>query len=235
MIHNTLSGVIHNAPYKASRLYLKVNDKLSSKPKSFVHTYWENRYSAGGNSGVGSYNDFANFKASVLNEVISEREIRSVIEFGCGDGNQASLIDCECYTGYDLSPTAIAVCRKRFKGNCSRSFHLLSEYNGQTADMTISLDVVYHLVDDDIFSSHLQTLFGAAKSVVVIYSSNTNENPEKKSVPHVKHRRFTDWVERNIPNWTLHQVIPNKYPYQGDVRTGSFCDFYIYVSRPKIQ
>ena len=50
--------------------------------------YWEERYSKGKNSGAGSYNELARFKAEVLNGFVQKQNIRSVIEFGCGDGNQ---------------------------------------------------------------------------------------------------------------------------------------------------
>ena len=44
--------------------------------------YWEQRYKTGGNSGAGSYNRLAEFKANFLNRFVIEHEIRSVIEFG---------------------------------------------------------------------------------------------------------------------------------------------------------
>src|SRR5579859_8234848 len=54
-------------------------------------TYWEERYRAGGNSGAGSYGRLAEFKAEVLNGFVHSRGIRSVVEFGCGDGAQLAL------------------------------------------------------------------------------------------------------------------------------------------------
>ena len=48
--------------------------------------YWDKRYQKGRDSGEGSYGELALFKAKVLNEFVREKEIRSVIEFGSGDG-----------------------------------------------------------------------------------------------------------------------------------------------------
>jgi hypothetical protein len=45
---------------------------------------WEERYAVGGSSGVGSYGKFAEFKADA-------NKINTIIEFGCGDGNQPRL------------------------------------------------------------------------------------------------------------------------------------------------
>lgn len=52
--------------------------------------YWRKRYEKGGNSGLGSYDHYAVFKADVLNAFFKENHIQSVVEFGCGDGNQLS-------------------------------------------------------------------------------------------------------------------------------------------------
>ena len=55
--------------------------------------YWETRYKSGGNSGVGSYTKFAEFKASFVNLLIKKYNIESIIEFGVGDGNQLSKLE----------------------------------------------------------------------------------------------------------------------------------------------
>jgi len=68
-------------------------------------TYWTSRYTRGKDSGSGSYGKFAAFKAGVLNDFIRENAIESVIEFGCGDGNQLGLMECPRYLGYDISIT----------------------------------------------------------------------------------------------------------------------------------
>ena len=66
---------------------------LTSRHRSFAGSvaYWEQRYREGGCSGAGSYGKFGRFKAQVLNQFVVEHGIRTVMEFGCGDGNQLSL------------------------------------------------------------------------------------------------------------------------------------------------
>ena len=54
--------------------------------------YWEGRYQSGGNSGSGSYNLLAQYKANFINEFLISHRIQSAIEFGCGDGNQLSFM-----------------------------------------------------------------------------------------------------------------------------------------------
>ena len=55
--------------------------------------YWNNRYKNKGNSGKGSYDELAYFKAETINTLLIENNINSVIEFGCGDGNNLKLMD----------------------------------------------------------------------------------------------------------------------------------------------
>ncbi|MBN1511518.1 MAG: class I SAM-dependent methyltransferase [Phycisphaerae bacterium] len=189
--------------------------------------YWIDRYEGGGDSGSGSYGRLAEFKAEILNDFVRENRIETVIEYGCGDGNQLALADYPRYTGYDVSPRAVAMCQSLFAEDPTKTFHLVSEYDGQTADLTLSLDVVFHLVEDTVFDGYMRRLFDSSAAHVIIYSSNTDTNDAGQS-PHVRNRRFTDWVDINKTEWTLLRHIPNRYPFTGDGTKESIADFYIY-------
>ena len=187
--------------------------------------YWEQRYSEGGDSGAGSYQLFAEFKAQVLNEFIAEKRISSVIELGCGDGNQLKLAKYPNYLGFDVSPTAVAKCKDIFELDETKSFHLVSEFNGQRAELALSLDVIYHLVEDDVFESYMQTLFAAADRYVIIYSSDSNDNRGYEGT-HVRHRKLTKWVGQRALEWSLTKRIPNKFPLSGRLQNGLICGFF---------
>ncbi len=194
--------------------------------------YWEHRYASGRNSGVGSYKKFADFKAGIINPFVETNNIQTVIEFGCGDGNQLSLSNYHTYTGFDVSKTAIDFCKRKYVDDASKIFKLANQYNSETADLSLSLDVLYHLVEDNIFSEYMKNLFNASKCYVVIYSSNFDSDPSEWA-EHVRHRNFTQWIDKNIPNWTLVERIENEYPYTGNYKTGTPADFYIYKSNSK--
>lgn len=190
--------------------------------------YWERRYRAGGNSGAGSYNRLAEFKAEVLNGIFKSHALDSVIEFGCGDGEQLELAEYPSYIGVDVSHTVLAQVRKRFADRPTFTFLHTSEVAGRSADLGLSLDVIFHLVEDEAFEQYMRTLFAASRKIVVIYASNKNEQPD---VAHVRHRRFTDWVELNRPDFRLINTIPNRFPFdETDPDHTSFADFYIYRS-----
>ena len=191
--------------------------------------YWESRYAAGGTSGSGSYDDLAHFKAKVLNEFVEEHGVRSVMEFGCGDGNQLKLGNYPDYLGLDVSSAAVARCQTLFSGDGSKRFKNVEEYAGEKAELTLSLDVIYHIVEDPVFDEYMQRLFDAATEHVIIYSSNSEALNVRYGGYHVKHRKFTDWIAQHAPGWELQKMLPNEYPYdeKAPART-SLADFYFY-------
>ena len=190
--------------------------------------YWERRYKKGGNSGAGSYNNLAIFKASVLNNFIKKKNIKTVIELGCGDCNQLSLSNYKSYIGYDVSKTAIEICKKMFFNDSSKKFeYMTGELKiDKMADLSLSLDVIYHLLEDKVFKLYMKNLFDSSKKFVCIYSSNVEGKWDK----HVRHRKFTNWIKKyKSKNWKMIDFIPNKYPFdiKNDKNT-SFSDFYFY-------
>jgi len=189
--------------------------------------YWETRYRADGNSGAGSYGKFAAFKAEVINTFVAARGVQSVIELGCGDGSQLMLAKYPTYAGYDVSETAVRQCRRLFASDATKAFALMSEYRGERADLALSLDVIYHLVEERVFEDYMRTLVGAAYRYVIIYASNSDDNQEYQG-PHIKHRKFSAWLQQNALDWDLLEHIPNRHPYRGDHTEGSFAEFFIY-------
>lgn len=209
------------------RLLNKARRWLAGKPFPGSEQYWIERYESGRCSGAGSYNELAAFKAEIINDLVAEHGILTVMEFGCGDGHQLALASYPSYTGFDVSPHAVGLCEERFRGDDSKRFRLMDAYAGETAELALSLDVVYHLVEDSVFESYMHRLFDSAERFVVVYSSNT-EMREEGQAAHVRHRIFTDWVERNRPDWRLAAHIPNRYPPDEFGERGSIADFYVY-------
>lgn len=168
-----------------------VEKRIVNQPFN-VEAYWEERYAVGKSSGAGSYGRLAAYKADFLNAFVKKHNVMSVIEFGSGDGNQLKLADYPSYIGYDVSKTAVEMCRKIFSTDRSKQFRLVSDYRGERCDLALSMDVIYHLVEDELFEKYMQTLFGAADRYVIIYSSNDPSLTDLNV--HVLHRRFTDWT-----------------------------------------
>ncbi len=197
--------------------------------------YWESRYTEGGTSGSGSYGLLAEFKAEVLNKFVEKYQITSVIEFGCGDGNQLLLARYPKYIGLDVSRKAISLCWDKFRNDSTKSFfyydpdYFMDSAGVFRAELALSLDVIYHLVEDHVFIRYMELLFQSSRRFVIIYSSNYDEIT---CSPHERERHFTDYVAINFKDWELIEKIENRYPmsiYPAPI--GSNSDFYIYKKK----
>jgi hypothetical protein len=188
--------------------------------------YWDKRYQKGRDSGEGSYGELALFKAKVLNEFVREKGVRSVIEFGSGDGNQLKMSEYPAYTGVDVSPVAVQMAQQTFQQDNSKKFLTTEEYQGESAELALSLDVIYHLVEDSVFKAYMERLFQASTKYVVIYSSNCSGLMTDS--PHVRHREFTMWVKQKFPSASAPEVVKNPFPIGLRTNETSFAHFFIY-------
>jgi len=192
-------------------------------------TYWEKRYRSGRKAGAGSYGLLAHMKAAFVNRFVEANAITSILDLGCGDGFQTSLLVGIPYLGVEISPTILAQLYKSCEDPPPRRFVLLDALAGEPRrDLGLSLDVVYTLVEDDVFAAHLRRLFLYARRCVIIYSSN-------KDIPyagsHIRHRRFTDFVAAELPEWRLVAHVPNPYPLDARrLAETSFADFFVFAA-----
>ena len=199
---------------------------INSRTFAGSGNYWDKRYQKGRDSGEGSYGELAIFKAKLLNEFVREKGIRSVIEFGSGDGNQLKLAEYPAYTGVDVSPVAVRMARQTFQQDGSKKFLTSEDYRGERAELALSLDVIYHLVENPVFEAYMERLFQSATRYVAIYSSNCNGLMTDS--PHVRHREFTCWVKKTFPNLGEPQIVTNPFPIGLRREETSFAHFFFY-------
>ena len=198
--------------------------------------YWEKRYSLGGNSGQGSYGKSAEFKSELLNKFVRENGISSITEYGCGDGNQLAYAKYPQYIGLDISAQAVKLSSKLFLEDTTKNFFVYDpndfEANKQrfTADLVLSLDVIYHLVEDEVYRKYLINVFNSAKKYVVIYSSN-QEVPRILYSRHVRHREFTRHIEEWFPAWELKDTIKDNQSLSDTKINEPSVDFFIFKAR----
>ncbi len=190
-------------------------------------SYWEQRYANGGTSGAGSYGRLARFKAAVVNELVEQGDIGSVIDLGCGDGHQVGLMNLPRYIGFDVSRTSLELCRERYRGDDGKRFLSFDDLPGHRADLSLSLDVVYHLVEDDVFERYMHGLFDSSHKLVLLYASDPDRDRETAD-SHVRHRAVTRWVAEQRKDFELLGRIENAYPLQSDPQNESFAHFMIF-------
>ena len=192
--------------------------------------YWEKRYYEGGNSGSGSYGRLAEFKAFCINEFCKNNDVKKIVEWGCGDGNNLRLFNVEEYVGYDVSKTVVEMCKNNFSGSPRKTF---IHYDGgvienpEVGELSISLDVLYHLTDDSIYSAYMQNLFNSSSKYVGIYSY---DGYIKNTAGHVYYRPHSQYIDTNFKMFKLIKHIENKYKRNetSDPDETSWCDFYFY-------
>ena len=195
--------------------------------------YWKERYQRGGNSGEGSYGPLARYKATFINDFSRQQSVESAIELGCGDGNQAAMLDISTYIGVDISPDCVDWARANL-AKPGWQFETVDEYFAsprEPVELGLSLDVIYHLVEDEVYYGYLRNLAGSASRFLLIYTSNLDRFDPK--VPHIRHRPLIADMARLHPEWSFVRTERNPYAmrHDEDREYGSFADFHLFEKR----
>jgi hypothetical protein len=194
--------------------------------------YWERHYRSGGDSGPGSRGVLARYKAGFVNDFVARHDVRSVIELGCGDGAQLALSEYPAYTGLDVSTTALRSCVARFAADPTKIFlpystGAFADPRGLLrADLGLSMDVLFHLVEPGVFETYVRDLFASARRFVLIYAS---DGPRDSTIGSVTDRPFTGHVRATQPDWRLEERVSNPHVWNGDVATTTRSEFFVYV------
>ena len=160
-------------------------------------TYWENRYMTGGISGPGSRGAEADEKVRIVQSVIDDRGVTSMIDLGCGDGYIATQLNVPMYVGYDPSAMSLKLCKTLMP---ERLFiDHLPHFVEPRLDLTLSMDVIFHLIDDIDFQKHLTILLGLTKKDALIYGTNHVQ----RGAAHVLHR---EWVGTIPLGWSVEEL-----------------------------
>ena len=204
-----------------------VSQMIADFPGS--QTYWEKRYQEGISSGPGSFGELARYKAQIVNDFVKQNNVQSVVDFGCGDGNQLALAEYPAYIGLDVSATVIANCRKKFAHDTSKRFEVYTPPTPPAvqAEMALSMEVIFHLTEETVYEAYMQHLFGSATRFVVIFGTDSDETPDLPTAYHVKHYPINRWIQTNQPHWQLRERITHPYTNR-DSETYSMSTFYIY-------
>ncbi|SFQ11343.1 hypothetical protein SAMN04487928_11933 [Butyrivibrio proteoclasticus] len=96
--------------------------------------------------------------------------------------------------------------------------------------MSISLDVLYHLVEPNVYENYMNNLFGSSNKWVGIYSYDGKLDLPMAS--HVLYREHNDYIKEHFKNFRLVEIIKNQYKrtLSSDPETTSWCDFFFYES-----
>jgi hypothetical protein len=172
----------------------------------------------------------AQFKANTLNAFIAKNAIENCIEFGCGDGNQLELLSIPKYLGLDVASGAIDLCTTKFCDDPTKSFavYLPSHFTNKaflTAELTLSMDVILHLIEEDAYQSYMENLFTASTRYIAIFTTATDIQPAKMAA-HNFFRDHRPWISNNAPKFKEVEVVVTPEELTYPAGTG----FYFYAN-----
>lgn len=144
--------------------------------------YWNERYSAGGNSGYGSYGAALTRKIGWLKGL----DIKTISEIGCGDLNLASNLLKEypnaLYNGHDISEMVVIKDREKYPlANITTELDLIPG-----ADLVLCIDVILHILEDSEVEPLLQELDKRWTKYLAITAYERDETLDS----HVRIRKF---------------------------------------------
>ena len=173
----------------------------------FSSRYWQARYRWGGNSGKGSRGETAARKAEFVSTFCRQHDVSSLVELGSGDGVCASQIKIAKYLGLDLSQDAVLRARRRVSSLSHRFLTITGDssedivakvrscHGGNPPLVSLSMDVILHLVEDSVFEAYLKTLFAISARYIVVFSSDA-DGPDEI---HVRHRAYSRRFMADFP------------------------------------
>ena len=107
-------------------------------------------------------------------------------------------------------------------GNAKRSFiwydpdYFHDPLHIVSADCAMSLDVVFHLIEDSVFARYIEQLFSCGRRFVMIYA--LDRELEGRGHVSVRYRKYSDYIARTNPEFRIAQHIP---------ANETFGDFYL--------
>jgi SAM-dependent methyltransferase len=212
------------------RLYHRIRSRLpGGGPGDYYRDpagYWEQRHATFGEDldGVGriGMGDEANrqdygVKWDHLRQALIDAGVGpcAFLDAGCGIGWFSEHLQAEGYTptGVDFSPSAADIARRHL-GDVVVEVGSLDGYRaGRTFELVICIDVLFHLVDDDIWLATVANLAAhvAAGGHLTIQESLVEVPAEAGSstVKHTRWRSLADYTDA-LPDWEV--VLHDHYP-----------------------
>ena len=141
-------------------------------------------------SGPGSYADeLVNPYVALVKKLISEKEIKTIADLGCGDFNVGSRIAplVVDYTGCDIVPELIERNKEKFGNNRCKFVCLdIVEDDLPSADLCLIREVFQHLSNKEVMK--VLPKLRQYKFVLVTETIKSSEEGFNKDIPHGSHR-----------------------------------------------
>jgi len=130
--------------------------------------YWDKRYASGGTSGCGSVGELRDIKWCWIKQFVDP--ITDIIDVGCGDLSfwEYEMLP-ERYVGIDSSEVIIKKNQLAYPG--ATFYHAQSsEPLGITSPVVFCFDMMFHIMDDDVYQRTIQNLCILSSEYIFIYT-----------------------------------------------------------------
>lgn len=180
--------------------------------------FWKKRYSSGQDSGSGSAGFLLEEKTKFLNDMIDEKDIKSVLDFGHGDLRVAKGINVKEYTGIDIfdpkDTFGLNVINSRF-----------DQYDGPSADAVICLDVLYHILENeqDYMTRTLDKMMEKSNRFVIIYAQDSRAT--RFDSQYKQHLYNSKWFQYMEKQKVFELVYEQKEPFDKELCSAQFFVF----------
>lgn len=176
-----------------------LNPKMNSNEIIFTKIYREKSW--GPHDGEGSLPENTKLYRQFLKDFMSENQIRSVVDIGCGNWLSSKLIDWSTinYTGYDIVKSVIEDNNKKYSTPTIKFIHGdATQLDLPSADLLICKDVFSHLPNKDIVSI-LSQMPKFKNCLFVDDVDPTSLNATNSDLPCGKHR----YIDLKAPPFML--------------------------------
>lgn len=190
--------------------------------------YWDQRYSSGGTSGIGSIGKAKVWKWSVIEKFVPV--LNNVVDVGCGDLSFWKGKDCIDYVGIDISQIVIEENRKKrpmWKFICANSGKRI---DGLKKEVIFCLDILFHIMDIETFLEILHNICYYSEKYIFIHTWKNNPFTKqyqiKKFLSYLVNLKITSalYALKDLFS-TSKKLTDGKYQYFRPI------EYYLYIFR----
>lgn len=160
---------------------VKIDDENYGGCSKMTKFDWDEHYKSGGKSGDPSdYMKSREWKHALIAKYCDIKN-NSIIDVGCGDLQFWQGRKPAKYIGIDISQTIIDAHTEKYPDRqfiCASSDESLDI----SADMVMCFDMLWHIIDDDVYIETLKNIRRYSKKYIMIYTWNSN--PFNRNILH---------------------------------------------------
>ncbi len=189
--------------------------------------FWNQRHEklglySGGDKGISDFENFEFYihRLSIILKLISKYNVGKrpldILDAGCGKGFFSNGLFSSGYivTGIDSSLSAISFCKENYPKIFFKQDNLDNFILNKAFDVVVCIDVMFHIVEDNLWENSVKNLAYHVKNNSIIIISDfadatDNENEIGSKVKYIKYRnkkKYITILERF--GFLLQEVIP---------------------------